>query len=72
MQTQFDNGLHNDAARELRRLTERQDNGDQLIHEAIGVNAGQVGFSSCAGLNEKKTTEGLKVMLQGLYRRLQG
>lgn len=74
--TQFDNGLHKEAARaavellmdELRQLTGRRDDGDQLIREVIGPNAGQVGFSECVDASQKSITEGLKQMLQGLYK----
>jgi uncharacterized protein (TIGR02391 family) len=72
---QYENGLYRDAARaavellldEVRRCTGRQDDGDALIRGAVGV-ARQIGFSTNADDNEKSITEGLKLVLQGLYK----
>ena len=73
--TQYENGLYRDAARaavellmdEIRRFTGRQDDGDVLIRSAVGV-ARQIGFSANEDDNEKAITEGLKIVLQGLYK----
>lgn len=72
----FDNGMYRDAAQaaiefimdELRRLTGRDADGDALIRSVIGTQTGKLGFSPCTDNNEKKVTEGYKLMLQGLYK----
>lgn len=52
---------------EVRRLTGRQDDGDALIRGTVGV-AHQIGFSANADDNEKSITDGLKLVLQGVYK----
>ena len=73
--TQYDNGLYRDAARaavellmdEIRRLTGRQDDGDALIRGAVGVQQ-KIAFSPHKDDNQKSITDGLKLVLQGLYK----
>lgn len=73
--TQYDNGLYRDAARaavellmdEIRRFTGRQDDGDALIRGAVGVGR-QIGFSTNEDDNQRSITDGLKLVLQGLYK----
>ena len=73
--TQYDNGFYRDAARtavellmdEIRRFTGRQDDGDALIRGAVGVER-QIAFSANEDDNQKSITEGLKLILQGLYK----
>lgn len=73
--TQFENGLYRDAARaavellmdEIRRLTGRQDDGNALIRGDVGVGK-QIAFSANADDNERAVTEGLKFILQGIYK----
>lgn len=73
--TQYDNGLYRDAARaavellmdEIRRLTALQNDGDALIRGTVGVK-GQIAFSANEDDNQKSITEGLKLVLQGLYK----
>ena len=75
--TQYDNRLYRDAARaavellmdEIRRFTGRQDDGDALIRGAVGVTR-QIAFSANEDDNQKSITEGLKLVLQGLYKRI--
>jgi uncharacterized protein (TIGR02391 family) len=73
--TQFENGLYRDAARagielimdEIRRYTGRQDDGDPLLRAVVGVGR-RIGFSPNSDDNERGVTEGLKMILQGLYK----
>jgi uncharacterized protein (TIGR02391 family) len=73
--TQFESGFYRDAARaavellmdEIRRVTGRQDDGDALIRSAVGVGR-KNGFSGNEDDNQKSVTEGLKLVLQGLYK----
>lgn len=51
----------------LRSLSGRSDDGDALIRGGIGVGK-PVGFSSNSNDSEKAVTEGLKLILQGLYK----
>jgi len=72
---QYESGLYRDAARaavellmdELRRLTGRHNDGDALIRGAVGVGR-QIGFSANNDDNEKSISDGLKLVLQGLYK----
>ncbi|EQD50738.1 hypothetical protein B2A_07202, partial [mine drainage metagenome] len=74
--TQYENGLYRDAARagvellmdEICRFTGRRDDGDVLIRGAVGVERRQLGFSANEDANEKSITEGMKLVLQGLYK----
>ena len=52
---------------EIRRITGRQDDGDALIRNAIGVGR-QIGIASNEDDSERSITEGLKLILQGLYK----
>lgn len=52
---------------ELRTLSGRRDDGDALVRGAIGVGK-SVSFSENTNENEKAITEGLKQILQGLYK----
>jgi uncharacterized protein (TIGR02391 family) len=71
----FTAARYRDAARaavdlimdELRRLSSRTDDGDQLIRNAIGV-GNRIGFSPNRTDPEKAITEGMKIMLQGIYK----
>jgi uncharacterized protein (TIGR02391 family) len=73
--TQYENGLYRDAARagvelimdEIRRFTGRQDDGDALIRGSIGIGH-SLGFSANENDNERSINEGLKQVLQGLYK----
>jgi len=73
--TQFENGLYRDAARaaielimdEIRRYTGRQDDGDALLRASVGVGQ-RIGFSANRDDNERAVTEGLKMILQGVYK----
>lgn len=53
---------------ELRRLTGQKSDGDALIRSVVGVTAGKLAFSTCNDDNERAVTEGLKQILQGLYK----
>lgn len=52
---------------EIRRYTGRQDDGDPLLRAVVGVGR-RIGFSSNSDDNERGVTEGLKMILQGLYK----
>jgi len=72
---QYENGHYCDAARaaielimdEIRRFTGRRDDGDALIRGAVGVGH-PIGFALGADDNARRVTEGLKQILQGLYK----
>ena len=72
----FDQGSYGDAARkavevimsEIRQRSGKQTDGDALIRDAVRV-AGPVSFSRDAqDNNERQVTEGVKQMLQGIYK----
>lgn len=73
--TQFESGHYRDAARaaielamdEIRRYTGRKDDGDALVRAVVGVGK-RIGFSENGDGNERGVTEGLKMILQGLYK----
>jgi len=73
--TQFENGLYRDAARaaielildEIRRCTGSQDDGDALLRATVGVER-HIRFSANEDDNERGITEGLKMILQGLFK----
>jgi uncharacterized protein (TIGR02391 family) len=69
------NLAHKEAARaaidllidEIRKMSGRTDDGDALIRSAVGA-ANCVGFSENATDSEKNVTEGMKLVLQGMYK----
>lgn len=73
--TQLDSGHYRAAARagielimdEVRRYSGRQDDGDALLRAAVGVTK-NIGFSTNQNDNERNVTDGLKMILQGVYR----
>lgn len=73
--TQFESGLYKDAVRaaielimdEIRRYTSQQDDGDSLLRATVGVGK-YIGFSKNSDDNERGITDGLKMILQGLYK----
>ncbi|MCY3767970.1 MAG: TIGR02391 family protein [Gammaproteobacteria bacterium] len=53
---------------EIRRLSDSQEDGDQLIRKVIGTQPGKIAFSGCNNDNAKSVTNGLKQITQGLYK----
>ena len=53
---------------ELRRLSGKDSDGDALIRNVIGTKPGFVAFSDCQSASSKQVTDGLKMIVQGLYK----
>ena len=53
---------------EVRRLSGQGGDGTVLVNRAIGIDAGRVAFSQCDTDNERSVTNGLKEILQGVYK----
>lgn len=53
---------------ELRRLSERDADGDALIRQVIGTQPGRIAFSDCVSNSSKNVTDGLKLITQGLHK----
>lgn len=53
---------------DLRRLSGESGDGDALIRGAVKTTEGHLAFSACDDPNAKNVTEGLKQVLQGIYK----
>jgi uncharacterized protein (TIGR02391 family) len=53
---------------ELRRLSGQDLDGDKLIRKVVGTQPGKLSFSDCESNGSKQVTEGLKIIVQGLYK----